>query len=404
MVAVDAVVVGGGVQGLVLLRELSAAGFGCVLVTNGPLGGAQTLHSHGLLNSGTGLVTGLLQDELHGFTLPYLRRLGVPVHGEDRSFLLLPEEAGARLAPGWQAHRYRPEPVDAAALPPGVEADVPVYRVRGFNVDKRRMVAALAAGLEPFVLQGDVLDATRGICVRDAGSGSAVALEPRAVVVAAGCGAKRLLREVFDVAGPVLDRIGYTKPHMICVRGPAAALAELGTVVSPELIVVGHAGHDAQAPGERLVTWYVTPAHPSAPRFLEAPDDAAAEVEPDVVGQGVQALVRLVPSLARHGGQVEATVFAGYKQDLDGDATRRACDVVDDDRNVLVALPSVLANAVPNAVDAVARLRERLGTPAHDPVVASTGSVPLGELNEHVSGTRWVGFRTFAEAHGVRMV
>ena len=76
VISVDVAVLGGGLQGLVLLGELTAAGYACRLVTNAALGTGQTLHSHGLLNSGTGLLTGALEDELRS-TLPYLRRLKV---------------------------------------------------------------------------------------------------------------------------------------------------------------------------------------------------------------------------------------------------------------------------------------------------------------------------------------
>jgi glycine/D-amino acid oxidase-like deaminating enzyme len=52
---VDVVVIGGGVQGLVILDSLIAAGYSCALVTEGDLGSGQTLHSHGFLNTGFGL-------------------------------------------------------------------------------------------------------------------------------------------------------------------------------------------------------------------------------------------------------------------------------------------------------------------------------------------------------------
>ncbi len=116
MVAVDVAVVGGGIQGLVVLRELTSAGYGCVLITNADLGSGQTLHSHGLLNSGTGLATGSLQKELHKFTLPYLQRIGVPVYGRDRSYLLAPKPVVDQLAAAWDVNDYQPAPIDASDL------------------------------------------------------------------------------------------------------------------------------------------------------------------------------------------------------------------------------------------------------------------------------------------------
>ncbi len=64
MIPIDVLIIGGGIQGLVLLRQLTEHGYDCVLVTNSDLGSGQTLHSHGLLNSGTGLLTGQLREPL----------------------------------------------------------------------------------------------------------------------------------------------------------------------------------------------------------------------------------------------------------------------------------------------------------------------------------------------------
>lgn len=400
MISVDVVILGGGIQGLVLLRELTAAQYACVLITNADLGSGQTLHSHGLLNSGTGLLTGALHEELHRWTLRYLGRLNVPVYGEDRSFLLAPTALLEQLAPAWEANAYHPHRTDRSSLPRGFEPLGSTYRVRGFNVDKRRLVETLAAGLEHLVVQGEVIDADDGIRVRERASGEVLSLDPRAVVVAAGCGTKRLLRDVFGLAEPAVAKITYTKPHMICVRGPEDVLPWIGTVLSPELIVVGHRDTDDRGSRERLVTWYVTPAGTPPARYADAPDDGAAEAERSVVAVGIEALVRLFPPLGND-ERVEATVFAGFKQDFDGVPTQRTCELVDSDRNILMVLPSVLANAVPNAVDALSIVRERLregGRPAAE--IDGHGGAAVGQLNELSDQTRWVNWTEFAQAYG----
>lgn len=402
VISLDVVIVGGGIQGLVLLRDLSDAGYACVLVTNADLGSGQTLHSHGLLNSGTGLLTGVLQEELHLVTLPYLSRLGVPVYGEDHSFLLAPTPLVDQLIPAWEANGYHPHRVSPSSLPPGFEAVGSTYRIRGFNVDKRRLVEALAAGLEHLVVRGEVVEANDGVRVREAASEEVLSFEPRAIVVAAGCGTKRLLRNFFAVEEPVLARITYTKPHMICVMAPADVLPAIGTVLCPELIVVGHRHHDADRPQERLVMWYVTPAGAAPIRHADAPDDAVAEVEGPVVTSGIEALVRLFPDLATNNDSVQATVFAGFKQDFDGLPTQRACQLVDPERNLLMVLPSVLANAVPNSVDAVSVLRQRLGQPtARAAEIQHHRGAAIGELNELSERRTWTSWADFARQYGV---
>ena len=399
VIGADVVVVGGGIQGLAVLREVVAAGFSCVLVTDGDLGAGQTLHSHGLVNSGTGLATGGLRSEIHEVTVPYLRRLGVPLTGADRSFLVAPDQMVEQLAPAWEANGYRPDPVDPSALPRGLQAPAPVYRLHGLNVHKRRLVRALSDGLEHLVLRGEVVGAGDGIEVRSAASHETVLLDARAVVLAAGCGTKRLARDVFGIGGTGLDDIGFTVLHMICLRGPVDVLPEVGTLLSPQLIVVGHTVGDAPTSGERTVTWYVTPADPAAERHAEAPADAIATVDDDVVAVGVEALTPLCPSLADDDPRLEATVFAGYKQEVGGEPTRRTCRVLDDDRNVVMALPSVLANAVPNALDAVEHLRRRVPPSGGAPELPVQGTVRVGELNEHTAQVAWTTWGAFARRH-----
>ncbi|MDP8972574.1 MAG: FAD-binding oxidoreductase [Actinomycetota bacterium] len=395
-------ILGGGIQGLVLLRDLTEAQYACVLITNADLGSGQTLHSHGLLNSGTSLLTGALHEELYRLTLPYLSRLSVPVYGEDRSFLLAPNPLVDQLTPAWEANAYHPQLVSPSSLPLGFEPVGSTYRVRGVNVDKRRMVEALAAGLEHLVVRGEVVDANDGVRVREAASEEVLSFQPRAVVVAAGCGSKRLLRNIFAVQEPALAKITYTKLHMICVMAPAEVLPQIGTILSPELIVVGHSHTDADRSQERLVTWYVTPAGAAPVRHADAPDDASAEVEGPVVTSGIEALVRLFPRLANDNDGVQATVFAGFKQEFDGVPTLRACELVDPERNLLMVLPSVLANAVPNSVEAVSVLRQRLGEPAgRADDIRHHGGAATGRLNELSDHTTWTNWGDFARRYGV---
>lgn len=398
VVGVDVVVVGGGIQGLAVLRELVEAGFSCVLVTDADLGAGQTLHSHGLVNSGTGLLTGALRREIHEITLPYLRRLGVPLTGGARSFLMAPDEVVAQLAPAWEANGYRPEPVAPTLLPQGLRPLAPVYRLNGLNVHKRRLVRALADGVEHLVLPGEVVGAEGGIEVRLAGSDETVVLDARAVVLAAGCGTKRLARDVFGAGVAAVDDIAYAVLHMICLRGPVDVLPEVGTVLLPQLIAVGHTVGDAAASGERTVTWYVTPSDPAAQHHAEAPAHAIAAVDDDVVAAGVEALTRLCPSLA-DGGRLQATVFAGYKQQLGAEPTRRTCSVLDEDRNLVMVLPSVLANAVPNALDVVEDLRRRVEPTRRTPEMPVYGPVRVGELNEHTTQVAWTTWSDFARRH-----
>lgn len=356
----DVLIVGGGIQGLVVLRELTQAGYACALVTARELGTGQTLHSHGLLNSGGGLVTGALRQQTEA-TVAYLHRLAVPVYGEASSFLALPPAVVDQLSALWQANGHQPEPVAADEVGFAVGDQLRCFRVRGQHVPKRALVRRLAAGLDDRMISGELTGtAEAGSYQVTTPSGDRLEIECPAVVVAAGCGTKRLLRDVLAVSSPHVDRIGFVRILMLCLRAPLGVLGPVATLVTPDLLVVGHVneGHDTVGQGEDQASWYVSPGSLAPPEHVaEAPDTGAGEVDPEEVGLTVERLIRLVPGLARAGAQVEATVFAGYKQGVDGQPAQPAVEVVDPGLGIVLALPSVLANAVPNAMAVIAAVQ-----------------------------------------------
>src|SRR5215813_7961871 len=102
---VDVVVIGGGVQGLVILDALIEAGYSCALVTEGDVGAGQTLHSHGFLNTGFGMLGDELPTAAATIVHPALRARGVEL---DDNWVVLPP-------PGFPALASLP----AARLPDG---------------------------------------------------------------------------------------------------------------------------------------------------------------------------------------------------------------------------------------------------------------------------------------------
>src|SRR5262249_47859320 len=78
---VEVVVIGGGVQGPLILDGLIEAGYSCALVTEGDLGSGQTLHSHGFLNTGYGM-SGAELPQAAELGRPYLRARGGPLTRE----------------------------------------------------------------------------------------------------------------------------------------------------------------------------------------------------------------------------------------------------------------------------------------------------------------------------------
>lgn len=64
-------------QGLVILDALIGAGYSCALVTEGDVGAGQTLHSHGLLNTGFGMSDPALPRAAVEIVYPFFRDRGI---------------------------------------------------------------------------------------------------------------------------------------------------------------------------------------------------------------------------------------------------------------------------------------------------------------------------------------
>lgn len=386
----EVLIVGGGVQGLAILRALTIAGHQAVLVTAGEVGAGQTLHAHGLLDSGTGLLTGETRAELVGHVLPELARLGVPVHSDAPSFLAPPPAMLEQVRPLWATRPDPPQPVGDAEMP-ALRLAGPVYRVTAHHVSKTALVAALVDGLRDRVARGRLIDVGAGCHVELAGQETTISVDARVVVLAAGCGTPRLLTETLGRGASLAARLGHVRTHMICLRAEAGVLPVIGTLIAPGLAIIAHQRSDGSS------LWYVTPQVGQPERVAAVPDDGHADVDGELVSTGVTRLRELVPALAEPDPQVQATVFAGYKQDVDGEVTRRLVELLPGTPPVVVAVPSIYAGAWANAREVV-HLVNALNQPrtAEEPVELGSQPVPIGTENEARADVHWASWHDFA--------
>src|SRR5215469_5450001 len=128
----DVVILGGGIQGLLALEALHTGGYAVALVSDGDLGAGQTLHSHGFLNTGFGMLGDALPRAAVEVVQPYLRAHGVDPSGEWR---VIPPPGFAPATP-------------AAPLPAGFEITSGVSAVASpdRNVAKTPLVTAISQG------------------------------------------------------------------------------------------------------------------------------------------------------------------------------------------------------------------------------------------------------------------
>jgi hypothetical protein len=453
MYPVDVLVLGGGIQGLVLLDELTRQGYAAALVTNSELGSGQTLHSHGFLNSGYLFLRPQLRATLNQSVLPLLQARGLQIYGDDQWFAVAPPGPLAALRQAWTAHGYEYEEVTADALPSGFQegelfrsgAPTQVIRLKEYNFPKRQLVRLLSEHLHDRIIRGEVVafhcvpgdhnqagqDELRTSRVETTevqvhASRDKVVLAPKAVILAAGAGTKRLVKSL--VAEPsfaravsaeqralwqerVTQQIGkikYAKTHMICVRAPQGVLpAASAIVMSHGFMLVGHVNRDHDGVGYDAgdkVTWYVTPMDPDVTLHEDVPDNARAEVNRAVVVQGFNNLLRVYPPLwrevVRPESPVRIAVYAGYLQNVVGETLMPLCERVEGTSNVLMALPSGLLGAWVNSQTALTMLRSQVKASGWSQSVPGTGQgVRAGLVNELTDEAMWMTGQEFVRTY-----
>lgn len=436
LIDIDVLVVGGGVQGLTLLRECTDRGYAAALVTNAPIGHGQTLHSHGFLNSGYRSPDPELRRSLEADWLPFLHAHGVEPYGADRFFAVLPQELSQGLQPLAEASGYPVEAVAPAQLPDGFQAGLPddedltVLRIEEYHVPKRGLVRALGDGQADRILLGDVTGvrfepaadeepvSVGAVAVDPASAEATVTLAPGVVVAATGTGTHRFVEELID--GPSfetaagsdadrlrtaireqLDRVTYERAHMICVRGPPDVLPGVS-------LLLGHLGlslvsadvdesHDSVDGDHR--TWYVTPGGLAPEPLDDVPDGHLTDPDPAAVARGIEGLLEAYPPLRESLDELEFGVYAGVKQNVGASRSAQFCERLEGVSNLVVAVPSVFGGAWGNARTAAEIVGSAVEPSEAEPIPGIGEGVRVGRVVEQTDAFEWRMWDAFCEAY-----
>ena len=211
MIRIDVLIVGGGLQGLLLLDEFARSGRSSLLVTHSELGYGQTLHSHGLLNTGFGFAGPGLRTTRDQMVVPFLQARGIEPYGE--WFLITPDAVEVGLS------------VSAENLPAGFDTGgTHVRRVPELNFPRRRLVERLGRDHLSRIVRGRIVE-VRGagtidtVLVELEMTGAKLLLAPAVVIAATGTGTKRFVSSLAGATNQ-LSKIRHRRVHIICVRGP----------------------------------------------------------------------------------------------------------------------------------------------------------------------------------------
>jgi hypothetical protein len=336
---VDVLIIGGGIQGLVLLETLTKRGYSTGMVTNGPLGHGQSLHAHGFLESGYTMPDPELRASVVEDWLPYLDENDISVYGE--WFFIAPDGPVSALQPKWDAGGYPYETVSVDDLPTEYHVsdlfadgtDTNVVAIHEYCFPKRQLVQRLAEGHEDRILSGDITDfgveqsgdayVLEWVDVHDHTTGERVRLTPSHAIVAAGGGTPKVVGEIADAVGEAggdgatvrasVDQVTFDRVHMLTLRGPPEALPDVSAVIPPKKLKI--VSHRSVGPGEKdLVTWYVTkkPLSPIPPE--DATAEALVSVDPEHTAASFNTLFAAVPGIRESvvDGTIECYVYAGF--------------------------------------------------------------------------------------------
>jgi hypothetical protein len=272
------------------------------------------------------------------------------------------------------------------ATPPGLRA----VGLPDRSLPKRGLVEVLSQSHDERILRGQATPRLSGehvkdVVVRLSAAGEEIVLSTKVVVVAAGCGSKRLLKGLVGQTA-VTDEIKHRRVHMICVRAPRSALPTTSIVAMPLGLML--AAHDQP----NNVTWYVTPMEMGGPSYDDIPGDAAGDVDPEMVSRGCATLLTLYPRLPEVDG-LQLGCYAGYRQDVGDLPGNRMCELVEGTKNVVIALPSGLVGAWLNATRMCEMVGGLVDPSGNQPALPGGGAgVRVGNAVEDRPDFVWMGW------------
>jgi hypothetical protein len=315
-IPIDVLVIGAGVQGLLLLRRLVQDY--SVVVVGDDLAASETLRSHGYFASGWNAThpdAARTYRRAAGWLREFLERHEINAQ-ESPVYRTAPARTLTRLGASW---REAGIPYREAALPAPFDLSRwPTHRAVVFPED---LVFDAAAALDelkhPFARH--IVDG-RAVAARiDAGNVAEVTIRtstgelyftPSLVCAAAGAGNAAVLR-LLGLADDAVAKSQVARlRHMVCARGKA--LPNISAVIQ-ELTIIAHPLPEGE------VIWLIT-YDPLRPQFTAGALDMASEpeVSPEIVRATLDKLRELIPGFDDIAATCRWDVYAGRKVDAPG--------------------------------------------------------------------------------------
>jgi len=429
---VDVLVLGGGIQGLCLLDELTDQGYAAALVSNAPLGGGQSFDWPGTLAKGYLDPDPERRQIVEERWLSFAHDNQIPVEGGEW-YVCSSDYPYQHLTPQWDDHGYGYEERGREGLPEVFERGTVFDKGSGehvtaideYAIDREALVRTLADRHAERIVVGDVTEFTfdeSGGAGGSTAGGTTPALDtlfveshqeltvefdPAFVVAATGTGTHAFVdalteAEGFSDAGgdpkPVRDSLSpvtYQNQLVLAVRGPATDLPAVSAYLPHKGMSIVARRHRHRE--ENYVTWYVTndtAAEDVDPR--DATDDATGTLDPETVEVGYNKLFELAPQVkdrAVEGENLEFYAYATLQQQVAGESGLHHARPLDGIANVSVALPSSAAGVWPTTDDTLDIVGDAVEGGGPVDAVPAAGGPPIARLADDRPGARWLDWK-----------
>ena len=362
-VAVDVVILGGGVAGLWLLNRLRQTNYNAILVESDALGTGQTRYAQGIIHGGTKYaLTGKLTASSEAVSqMPGIWRDCVQGKGEidlravkvlsPHQYMWSTTSLTSRMAGFFASHLMRSRTKSLAVderpeifRDPGFKGHV--YRLDEPVLDTASIITALAtphldaivhATLETVTVNPD----DSSLLTLKASDGTAWQIDAKRVVLAAGEGNAGLLRAM----GRESPAMQLRPLHMVMLRGglPESLYAHcLGASVNPRITVTSH----FDAKGE--IVWYLGG---------QLSEDGVKRNDAEQIQAAQAELQDLMPWLNLSQTQW-STLHIDRAEPRQADGKRPETSFVEESRGVITSWPTKMALSPKLAADVMEHLQQ----------------------------------------------
>lgn len=408
---VDLLVIGGGIQGMALMQELSAD-YSTMLVGSS-LTNSETMHFHGYFSSGWNAANPEAAKVYHR-AARHWNSLLTEIDSSYRNptfHVALPPAAVDGLRGNWdQAKiRYReepfPRPFDLSRLPTHQTVSFPEDVI--FNA--KPVIDHLHSSLPNTAIEGNVegFQVTDGKIMKVSivtADGDSIEISPQFVLSSCGAGNASILNRL-DVSDSEVDRCQVVRPmHMVLARGKSIPQIS-GFLMN--LVVMAH------PLGDDETLWILT-YNPESPQFETGSFEIKHDlpIEPDIVCTTLSRLAAVLPDFENASEEWQWDVYVGWKTDAPGDDTNALLNLEHAQpfdvrsfglKNFLAVWPNHWCLATPAAESAATVIRNNVD-PIHPPI---RWAEPL--TTENNVSMKWVGpdrqwrsWSEFAHTYGFR--